>query len=79
MHGLTTAASIWLVATLGIACGTGQWAAALLACVIALLILTVGSRVEGLVHKFFNRNHQGAGFTPPPGDGAGPHDSVKLP
>src|SRR5258708_7683737 len=30
VHGLTTAASIWLVASLGIACGTGQWAAALL-------------------------------------------------
>src|SRR5213082_3013619 len=40
VHGLTTAASIWLVASLGIACGTGQWGAALLACIIALLILT---------------------------------------
>jgi len=69
VHGLTTAASIWLVASLGIACGTGQWAAALLACVIALLILTVGSRVEGLVHRFFDRNNAGAGFTPPPVNG----------
>ena len=31
VHGLTTAASIWLVASLGIACGAGQWAAALTA------------------------------------------------
>jgi len=58
VHGLTTAASIWLVASLGIACGTGQWAAAVVACVIALLILTVGSRVEGLVHRIFDRNNQ---------------------
>jgi putative Mg2+ transporter-C (MgtC) family protein len=66
VHGLTTAASIWLVASLGIACGTGQWAAALLACIIALLILIVGSRVEGLVHHFFDRNHND-GVMPPSG------------
>ena len=66
VHGLTTAASIWLVATLGIACGAGQWIAAVVSCVIALLILTVGSRVEGLVHRIFDRNQTGAGFTPPP-------------
>ena len=57
VHGLTTAASIWLVASLGIACGAGQWAPALIACVIALLILIIGSRVEGLVHRFFDRNN----------------------
>src|SRR5437763_4485582 len=62
VHGLTTAASIWLVASLGIACGAGQWAAALLACIIALLILTVGSRAEGVVHRIFDRNNPGAGF-----------------
>ena len=57
VHGLTTAASIWLVASLGIACGAGQWPAALIACVIALLTLIVGSRVEGLVHRIFERNN----------------------
>ena len=57
VHGLTTAASIWLVATLGIACGAGQWIAALIAWVIAILILTVGSRVEGLVHRIFDRTN----------------------
>lgn len=57
VHGLTTAASIWLVACLGIACGTGQWGAALIACLMALLILIVGSRVEGLVHRLFDRNN----------------------
>ncbi len=51
VQGLTTAASIWLVASLGIACGAGQWVAALIASVIALLILTVGSRLEAFVHR----------------------------
>ncbi len=57
VHGLTTAASIWLVASLGIACGAGQWGAALIACAIALLILVAGSRVEALVHRAFDRNN----------------------
>lgn len=57
VHGLTTAASIWLVASLGIACGAGQWVASLVACIIALLILTIGGPIEGLVHRFFDRNN----------------------
>lgn len=57
VHGLTTAASIWLCASLGIACGTGQWGAALIASVIALLILVVGGPVEGLVHRLFDRTN----------------------
>lgn len=51
VHGLTTAASIWLVASLGIACGVGQWVAALIALALALLILVVGGPVEGLVRR----------------------------
>ncbi len=49
--GLTTAASIWLVASLGIACGAGQWAAALIAVGIALIILIVGNAVEQRLFK----------------------------
>jgi putative Mg2+ transporter-C (MgtC) family protein len=55
VHGLTTAASIWLVASLGIACGVGQWVAALIALVLALLILVVGGPVEGLVRRISSK------------------------
>jgi putative Mg2+ transporter-C (MgtC) family protein len=55
VHGLTTAASIWLVASLGIACGVGQWIAALIALAFALVILIVGGPVEGLVHRLAAR------------------------
>src|SRR5258706_14090526 len=55
VHGLTTAASIWLVASLGIACGVGQWIAALIALAFALIILIVGGPVEGLVHRIASR------------------------
>jgi putative Mg2+ transporter-C (MgtC) family protein len=55
VHGLTTAASIWLVASLGIACGVGQWIAALIALALALIILILGEPVEGLVHRIASR------------------------
>jgi putative Mg2+ transporter-C (MgtC) family protein len=55
VQGLTTAASIWLVASLGIACGVGQWVAALIALAFALIILIVGGPVEGLVHRLAAR------------------------
>jgi len=46
VQGLTTAASIWVVASLGIACGAGQWIAALIALGIALLVLIGGNFFE---------------------------------
>ncbi|HEX3067708.1 MAG TPA: MgtC/SapB family protein [Thermoanaerobaculia bacterium] len=60
VHGLTTAASIWLVASLGIACGVGQWVAALIALALALLVLIAGEPVERLVHRI--------GYRKPPPD-----------
>jgi putative Mg2+ transporter-C (MgtC) family protein len=49
VSGLTTAASIWVVASLGIACGAGQWVMAFAALAIALVVLVAGNAVE----KFF--------------------------
>ncbi len=46
VSGLTTAASIWVVASLGIACGSGQWVMAIIAVVIALVVLVAGNAVE---------------------------------
>lgn len=39
IEGITTGASIWLVAALGVACGTGAYALAGVACAIGFLIL----------------------------------------
>jgi putative Mg2+ transporter-C (MgtC) family protein len=44
--GLTTAASIWLAASFGIACGVGEFGAALIALVIALIVLVFGNAIE---------------------------------
>lgn len=51
ISGLTTAASLWVVACLGIACGVGLWLMALIALGLALLVLTVGDWLEKLLHR----------------------------
>jgi len=56
VHGLNTAASIWLVAALGIAAGAGQWVAALIAVTLALLILIGGFTAEKLARRIFGKH-----------------------
>jgi putative Mg2+ transporter-C (MgtC) family protein len=46
VRGLTTAASIWIVAGLGMACGAGHWRTALLASGFTLVVLIAGRRIE---------------------------------
>lgn len=50
VRGLTTAASIWVTAAVGIVCGTGWWQVALMATALILLLFTVGRRVEHALH-----------------------------
>ncbi|HTJ93083.1 MAG TPA: MgtC/SapB family protein [Pararobbsia sp.] len=51
IRGLTTAASIWVTAALGIVCGVGAWSVAVIATIIVLLLFTVGRRVEHALHN----------------------------
>lgn len=46
VEGLTTAAAIWLVAGIGVACGVGLYMQAGVATVIALMVLIGGRRFE---------------------------------
>src|SRR5688572_25288309 len=50
ISGLTTAASLWVVACLGIACGVGLWQMALVALALALFVLVLGEPVENALH-----------------------------
>ena len=50
VRGLTTAASIWLAACLGIACGLGYWTTAVMALGLTLLILIFGGPFERAIH-----------------------------
>jgi len=49
--GLTTAATIWVAAALGVSCGLGQWRIGAIAVVISLLVLVVGRGIESLLHR----------------------------
>jgi putative Mg2+ transporter-C (MgtC) family protein len=51
IRGLTTAASIWVTAALGIVCGLGAWSVALIATVIVMLLFTVGRVAERTLHR----------------------------
>jgi putative Mg2+ transporter-C (MgtC) family protein len=47
VHGLTTAASVWLTAAVGLAVGTGALWLPVLGVVLALVILELAGRLEG--------------------------------
>jgi len=67
VHGLTTAASIWVVACLGIACGAGQWLTALIAVGLTLIVLVVGGQLERAFRRRFGRpSSEAAGPGPDP-------------
>ena len=51
VHGLTTAATIWLTATLGVLCGAGMWPVALLGVGLTLVILVLGRPLEKFIHR----------------------------
>jgi putative Mg2+ transporter-C (MgtC) family protein len=56
VHGLTTAASVWIAACFGIACGAGQWRVAITALIMSLVILIAGGPVERSIYRFWHRN-----------------------
>ncbi|WP_414476144.1 MgtC/SapB family protein [Microvirga sp. M2] len=51
VYHITTAATIWVTAALGIACGLGAWRLALLAAVLVLLVLTGGLALDRRLHR----------------------------
>jgi putative Mg2+ transporter-C (MgtC) family protein len=50
IKGLTTAASIWVVACLGMACGAGRAIPALVGFAITLAVLVYGGALENFLH-----------------------------
>ncbi len=51
VHGLTTAASIWATAILGIACGASDWDIAVIGVACALVVLVVSKPLEDLAGR----------------------------
>jgi putative Mg2+ transporter-C (MgtC) family protein len=55
VEGLTTAASIWVIAAVGVAVGAGLWRASVIVVGITLILLVVGSPVDRFVHRLSGR------------------------
>jgi putative Mg2+ transporter-C (MgtC) family protein len=57
--GLTTAATIWVAAALGISCAVGEWRVAGSAVLIALVVLVVGREIESALHRIKGNSKDG--------------------
>ncbi len=51
VKGLTSAACVWFTACIGVVCGLGHWRLVGIALGIALLLLTLGGRLERVMHR----------------------------
>lgn len=58
VEGLTTAASIWVIAATGVAVGAGLWRASIIVVVISLLLLAIGSPVDRFVQRWTRQPDQ---------------------
>jgi putative Mg2+ transporter-C (MgtC) family protein len=58
VHGLTTAAAIWLTACIGVACGVAAWTVVLASSVLVVIILILGRPLE---RAFERQNSSDAG------------------
>jgi putative Mg2+ transporter-C (MgtC) family protein len=52
VHRLNTAASVWVTATLGIACGLGAWIPAFITALLVLVLLSIGRLID---HRFYGK------------------------
>jgi putative Mg2+ transporter-C (MgtC) family protein len=53
VHGLTTAAAIWLTACIGAACGAGAWPLVAASAVLVALVLAFGRRLEHAFERLY--------------------------
>lgn len=69
VKGLTTAATIWLTALLGVACGAGAYWPVLFAIVLGAAVMLLGGRLEHAFRVWFPGKHsaeRGDPVDPPP-------------
>jgi putative Mg2+ transporter-C (MgtC) family protein len=57
--GLTTAATIWMCAVLGLVCGLGYWTLLGIAAVLTTLLLLLGRPIERLAERLFHKHAAG--------------------
>lgn len=57
--GLTTAATIWMCAVLGLVCGLGYWGVLGITVALTVLLLLLGRPLERLAERIFHRHGSG--------------------
>ena len=57
--GLTTAATIWICAVLGIVCGLGYWSIAAITLALSACALFLGRPIERFAERLFKRRESG--------------------
>ena len=65
VEGLTTAATVWMTAALGIACGLGAWRSVAIAAPLALVLLAVVPWIENLFARTAERPVEKSDRPPP--------------
>ena len=55
IHGLTTAACVWLTACIGVACGAAKWPIVLVSLPLIFFVLVLGGSLEHAAHRFWGR------------------------
>jgi putative Mg2+ transporter-C (MgtC) family protein len=58
VYGITTAATIWVVTSIGIACGMRLYDIAIVVTVLSLLVLTVLNPLDRRIHRAQNKAEQ---------------------
>lgn len=58
VHGLTTAATVWIAAVFGVAAGLGAWFITVAGTTIALFLLIFGKALEQRLGRFFSRGEK---------------------
>jgi putative Mg2+ transporter-C (MgtC) family protein len=60
VQGLTTAATVWIAAGLGVTAGLGAWFITIAGTLVTLFLLTYGTRLErSLIRIFGNKPNAG--------------------
>jgi putative Mg2+ transporter-C (MgtC) family protein len=56
VHGLTTAACVWLTACFGVACAVAEWRIVLIGASLVFVILIFGGRFEKVIHRHWPKS-----------------------
>jgi putative Mg2+ transporter-C (MgtC) family protein len=56
VHGLTTAACVWLTACFGVACAVAEWRIVLIGALFVFIILVFGGRFEKVIHRHWPKS-----------------------